>query len=73
MDAEAASLIARRGNYSTAIGLAAYDDGLAAELGTIEEFNGDEEGVHVDVQDWGGLARKGRGFMLGAELGELGH
>ena len=69
MDAETAGFVARRGNYAAAIGLAADHYGLAAKFGVIEQFDGDEEGVHVYVKDRGGLAGEGSDFVLCAELG----
>ena len=54
VDAEFARFVAGGGDYATLIGLAADDDGFAAELGALEQFDGDEEGVHVDVEDRGG-------------------
>ena len=69
MNAEDAGFVAGGGNYSTAIGLAADYYGLAAEGGTVEEFDGNEESVHVYVEDGRDGAREGRGVLLGAEMG----
>jgi hypothetical protein len=51
MDAEFAGFIAGGGDDAALVGTAAYDYGFAAEIGAIEEFDGDEEGVHVHVED----------------------
>ncbi len=75
VDAEFPGFVAGGGDYAALIGLAADDDGLAAELGALEQLDGDEEGVHVDVEDGGG----GRGRLVidgrvdGAEASQVGH
>ena len=56
MDAEFAGFVTGGGYDTALVGTASNDHGLAAEVGALEELNGDEEGVHVDVED-GGLRR----------------
>ena len=51
VDAVFAGLVAGGGDDTALVALAANDDGLAFE-GRVEElFDGDEEGVHVEVED----------------------
>ena len=61
MDSELAGRIGSGGDDSAFVALASDDDGLAFERGIVELFHGDEEGVHVDVEDGageGGLVRR---------------
>ena len=44
-------LIARRGNHATLIGLPANDHGLAAQLRPVQQFDGNEKRVHVNVEN----------------------
>lgn len=72
---ESASFIAGRRDYASLVGPATDDDGLAAEFGAIEEFDGDKKGVHIHMEDGGvegNLLRFG-GIVLGAEAGEVRH
>src|SRR3954447_7646694 len=39
------------GNHSTLVALSADDHGFSFELGIEQLFHGDEEGVHIDVED----------------------
>src|SRR5208337_2065071 len=57
VDTEFAGFVAGGGDYAALVGAAADHYGLAAEIGAGEEFDGDEEGVHVDVED-GGVRRE---------------
>jgi hypothetical protein len=75
VDAEFAGFVAGGGNDAALVGAAADDNRLAAKIGALEEFDGDEEGVHVDVEDGrvgGGLRRIG-GVVLGSEACEVRH
>ncbi len=64
-DAVCARLVGGGGD-DTATGGASDDDGLAAQLGVVEQLDAGEEGVHVDVQDGGVVAVDGiaRGLAL---------
>lgn len=83
MNAEFASFVAGGSDYAALILLATDDNGKAAEVGTLEEFDGDEECIHVDVKDGDVFARGGRRgtgeqrrtrrFVFRAILSELGH
>ena len=56
VDSELARGIGRGRDDAALVGLSADDDGLADERGVEELFDGDEEGVHVDVEvglHWG--------------------
>jgi hypothetical protein len=73
--AELAGFIASSGDNAALIGAAADYDGLAAKVRAVEEFDGDEEGVHVHVED-GGVKRRlllFSGGMFCAEAGEVWH
>ena len=75
LNAEYAGFVAGGGNDATLIGAAADNNGLAAEVGTIKEFNGDEKGVHVDVEDRGverDIAFLDR-IVFGAEASQVWH
>ncbi len=48
--AKAPSLVRRRSNDTTIPG-AAHDHGLARQFGMAKQFNRDEEGIHVGVQN----------------------
>jgi hypothetical protein len=75
MDPEFAGFVAGGGNDAALVGAAADDNGLAAEVGALEEFDGDEEGVHVHVED-GGLRRVFGGVggvVFGAEASQVRH
>jgi hypothetical protein len=51
VDAEFARGVGGGGNYAALVGAAADDDGLAFEGRVVELFHGNEEGVHVDVEE----------------------
>jgi len=51
MDAVFAGFVAGGGDDAALCAFAADDDGFAFECGVEEFFDGDEEGVHVDVED----------------------
>ena len=61
--AEPARLVARRRDHAAAGG-AADEHGLAAQVGSLEQFDGHEERVHVDVQDRGRRIVDGAGRDL---------
>jgi hypothetical protein len=77
VDAKLAGLVAGGGDDAALIGAAADDYRLAAQFRAVEEFDGNEEGIHVHVEDggvegdFGGV--RGRGVVLGAEAGEVWH
>ena len=56
MDAIRARFIAGRGDDAALIGTPADNYGLAAKVGTVEELDGDEESIHVHMED-GGVQR----------------
>jgi hypothetical protein len=75
VDAEFAGFVAGGGDYAALVGAAADDNRFAAEIRAREEFDGDEEGVHVHVED-GGLRRNFRcvgGIMFGSEARQIRH
>jgi hypothetical protein len=75
MDAELAGFVAGSGDDAALIWSAADDNRLAAEVGELEEFHGDEEGVHVHVEDGrmqGSISHFG-GIVFGAESSEVRH
>jgi len=75
VDAEFAGFVAGGGDDATLIGTAADDYGFAAEVGAVEELDGDEEGVHVHVEDGGhrrGFCGVG-GVVFGAEACQVRH
>ena len=51
MHAEFPGLIGRRGDDAALVALPANDDSFAFQRGIEELFHGDEEGVHIDVED----------------------
>ena len=75
MDAEFAGLVAS-GRYDAALVWAATDNyRFAAEVGAVEELDGDEESIHVDVEDGGDRRRfigAGR-VVFGAESCQVRH
>ncbi len=50
MNAEFASRVAGRRNHAALVGLSADHDGLAFERWIVQLFDGDEEGVHVEMK-----------------------
>jgi hypothetical protein len=75
MDAELTGFVAGGGNDTALIGPTAYDHRFAAEFRALEEFDGDEEGVHVHVEDGrvqGKVVHFG-GIVFGAEASEARH
>ena len=75
MDAEFARFVAGSGDNTALIGPAANDNGLAAEVGALEEFHGNEEGVHIHMED-GGVEREFtlfNGIVFGAKAGQVRH
>ena len=78
VNAERARLIARGGDDTALVGAATDDDGLAAQIGALEQFDGDVKRVHVEMQDGRGIAcgRAGSIAWLGvlcAKSGQLWH
>jgi hypothetical protein len=75
MDAKFAGFVAGGRDYAALVGTAADDNGLAAEIGALEEFDGDEEGVHIHVEDgrMGGSFRYIGGVVFGSEAREVRH
>ena len=75
VDAELAGFVAGGGDNAALVGAATDNHRLAAEFGAVEEFDGDEEGVHVDVEDGGdGWRFGGVGcVVLGAEASQVRH
>jgi len=77
MDPEFTRFVAGGRNDAALIRAAANDHRLATEIGALEEFDGDEEGVHIHVEDrgveWGLGGVQGSGVMLGAEASQVGH
>ena len=75
LDAVLARFIAGGGDDSALIGAAADDHRLAAKLGALEEFDGNEEGVHVDVENGcrGVGGQFGGSVMFCAETCEVRH
>jgi hypothetical protein len=53
VDAKFAGFVAGSGDYTTLIGTAAYDYGLPAQFWAIEQFDRNEERVHVHVENRG--------------------
>ena len=51
VDPELARLVAGRRHHAAPVRVGPDDDGLALERGVLELFDGDEEGVHVDVKN----------------------
>jgi ribosomal protein L19 len=75
MDAELAGFVAGGGDDTALVGPTANDNRLAAEVGALQEFHGDEEGVHVHVEDGrveGEITLFG-GIVFGAETSEVRH
>jgi len=58
MNAELSRFVAGGGYDAALIGTTSDDNGFTAEIGAVKMFDGDEEGVHVDVKNvgdgWGG-------------------
>jgi len=76
MDAVFAGFVTGSGDDAALVRAAADDNGLAAEVRAVEEFNGDEEGVHVHMEDGrvDGEFRVGEsGVVLGAEASKIRH
>ncbi len=74
LDTVFAGFVAGGGNYAALIGTAAYYYWFATEVGAIEKFYGDEEGVHIHVED-GGVEREValiEGVVFGTEARESG-
>ncbi len=75
VDAEFAGFVARGRNDTALIRPAPHNDGLATQIGAGEEFNRDEKGIHVHVQNRGmerNLLRRSA-VVLGAKASELRH
>ena len=75
LHAKLARFVAGGGDDATLIGAATHDHREAAKLGPFQEFDGNEEGVHIDVED-GGVGREGErfgGIVNGAEASQIRH
>jgi hypothetical protein len=75
MNTEFACFVAGGGDDTALIGPASNDNRFAAEVGALEKFYGDEESVHVHVED-GGVQRDFTlfgGIVFGAEASEVRH
>lgn len=53
VDAEFAGFVTGGGDDAALVWAATDNHRFAAEVGAVEEFDGDEEGIHVDVEDGG--------------------
>jgi len=75
VDPEFAGFVAGSGDDTALVWPAADDNGFATEIGAFEEFDGDEEGVHVHVEDGGhgGNYSVVGGVVFGAEACEVRH
>jgi hypothetical protein len=75
VDPEFSRFITCGGNYATLIALSAYDDRQAAQFRPSQQLDGNEERVHIDMQNRCGRigGNLQRGIVLGAELGQLRH
>ena len=51
MDAKSPRLIGAGGDDAALVGAGADDNGLAAPLGMVQELDGREERVHIDMED----------------------
>ena len=51
MDAEASRLVGTGGDDATLVGSGSDDDRLAAPLGMVQQFDGCEERIHIDMED----------------------
>jgi len=66
VDAEFAGFVAGSGDYAALVGAATDNNRFAAEVGAPRSFYGDEEGVHVHVED--GRNRRGLDGVGGVVL-----
>ena len=75
VDAEFAGFVAGGGDDTALVWPAADDNGFATEIGAFEEFDRDEEGVHVHVEDGGhgGHYSVVGGVVFGAEACQIWH
>ena len=60
MHAKLAGFVRRRRNHAALVALSTDDDCLAYQFGIEQLFHGDEEGVHIDVEDRPGESLHGR-------------
>ena len=51
MDAKAPSLVGAGGDDAAFVGPGSDDDGLAAPLGMVQQLDGREERIHIDMED----------------------
>ena len=51
MDSVFARFVTGRGNYAALVGTSADDNWFAAQVGAVEKLDGNEEGVHVHVEN----------------------
>ena len=68
MDSEPARFIAGRRHHAATVRLPADNDGLAAQLRTFQQFNGNKKRVHIHVQDRSYALSEGRGIVLRTKM-----
>ena len=51
MDTELARLVGASGDDAAFMGSGSDDDGLAAPLGMVQQFDGRKERIHIDMED----------------------
>src|SRR5690242_12732773 len=73
MDTVSPGFITRRRDHPAAIRLPAYDDGLAAQFGTLQQLHGNKKCVHIHVQNGSCVEGKLRDVAFGAEVSQPGH
>src|SRR6516225_8286942 len=75
VDSVLARFITGGGDDAALIRTATDHDGLTAQLGALEQFHGNEEGVHIHVENGGmeGNLARFRRVMLGAKTGQVRH
>ena len=70
MNAKVACLVTRRRYHTTPIWLPAYNDGLAAQFGPLEQLHRDKERIHVHMQNGSGFQPERGGFAFGTKMSE---
>ncbi len=73
MNAVATGFVTGRRNDATTIRLPAHNDGFAAQVRALEQLDGNEESVHVDVKNGRDVQREGGRLAFGAKMSEPGH
>ena len=64
MHAEFSRRIRSRRDHAPLVALSAHDDRFALEGGVVKFFDGDKEGVHIDVEDGAGRGLGGGHFKI---------